>query len=72
MCSLAGPFIGMLGHMTDDVFKFFILYMQFFIPFGKFSYKYSVQELVCVTKVQYANGAIYAFNIMEISGYGAS
>ncbi|KAI0229397.1 hypothetical protein LSAT2_020202 [Lamellibrachia satsuma] len=29
-----GPFIVMLGHMADDVFKFFFLYLQFYIPFA--------------------------------------
>ncbi len=30
-----GPFIVMVAHMVSDVLKFALLYLEFYIPFGK-------------------------------------
>ena len=37
-CLISGPFIVMVSHMIGDVVVFALLYLEFYIPYGKFSF----------------------------------
>ena len=37
-CFISGPFIVMVSHMIGDVVVFALLYLEFYIPYGKCSH----------------------------------
>ena len=52
----------MLGHMAEDVTMFFCLYIQFFVPFGKFFCHYIMYFYIPVGVVPH-NAEFSLYNV---------